>query len=60
MSEENYFVKVMVDGKAVADGNLCGGSPTSSNCRYRVSGSINKIPGNSDYFKAKEVLRVTC
>ena len=37
MSEENYYVKVMVDGVAVSNSDLCGGNPWSNNCKYRVS-----------------------
>ncbi|XP_052805044.1 fibrocystin-L-like isoform X2 [Mya arenaria] len=35
MQEENYYVKVVVDGQAVPDGALCGGNPTSSSCTYK-------------------------
>ena len=53
MSEEDYYVKVMVDGKAVPDDDLCRGNPTSNNCRHKVSGMINETPGNNGYNKAK-------
>ena len=36
MIEENYYVKVVVDGVVVPDSNLCGGSPTASACTYKV------------------------
>ena len=37
MAEESYYVKAMVDGKAIDDDNLCDGDPTSSSCTYVVS-----------------------
>ena len=37
MAEEDYYVKVVVDGSAVDDSALCSGDPTSSSCRYKVS-----------------------
>ena len=42
MSDENYYVKVQVDGVAVPDAELCGGNPTSNRCRYKVSGTSTK------------------
>ena len=36
MAEEDYYVKVVVDGSAVPDDDLCWGNPTSSSCRYKV------------------------
>ena len=41
MLDENYYVKVMVDGVAVDDADLCNGNPWSNNCRYRVSSHIS-------------------
>ena len=37
MTEENYYVKAIVDGTAIDDGELCGGNPTSNRCKYIVS-----------------------
>ena len=37
MAEEDYYVKLVVDGSAVPDDDLCWGNPTSSSCRYKVS-----------------------
>ena len=42
MSDENYYVKVQVDGVAVPDAELCGGNPTSNRCRYKVSVTLTK------------------
>ena len=36
MSEEEYYVKAIVDGVAIDDEDLCNGRPTSSRCRYKV------------------------
>ena len=37
MSDEDYYVRVMVDGVPVSDSDTCGGNPFSNNCKFRVS-----------------------
>ena len=36
MSEEEYYVKAIVDGVAIDDASLCDGQPTSRSCAYKV------------------------
>ena len=37
MSEEEYYVKAIVDGVAIDDEDLCSGRPTSRSCQYKVN-----------------------
>lgn len=36
LTEEDYYVKVVVDGEPVPDSLLCNGRPTSSDCTHSV------------------------
>lgn len=36
LTEEDYYVKVVVDGEPVSDSLLCNGRPTSNDCTHSV------------------------
>ena len=40
MPDDEYYVKVSVDGVQVDDGDLCDGSPTSADCKFQVTYSV--------------------
>ena len=46
MNEDEYYIKVVVDGVVVPDSSLCGGYTRGADCTYKVTSFIVIVVGD--------------